>query len=980
MDAAPIPQQPAPPATGHTGVMVAFYLPPLAASQLARPGGELPEELHLTLAYLGDTSDLDPSARILIDKILADFASYQSPIGGEVSGIGLFNTPEGGETNAFYASFDSPRLAKFRAAIVDQLRWADVEVVSNHGFTPHITLAYIPKGKPLPAVELPALPVVFESVWLSWGDERTEYPLLGRTVKAVALYRTMRTLKAADRSKVRKVMGEWKRGSLHSGSKKGPKVTDRRQAIAIALNQANKCAATYKANYGAHVGEAIQGNLGRGAGGKFAKVGDSQVASAEQRGAKIIAAGQPKGKPYKMLPPEKPKGGGKGKGGKKGGGKGGAAKKTPEEKKAELAAKQTENLTNNITALLGPDFAELFTVGDGPFDIAGAKPEYGDKLVEFGLAVKHDDGTYDLNGNGRAFIRAAQRDDPNGAKTILGAAQRQAADARNSQAKRDQVAADKKNAADQKKADQEKKRQEAAQKKLEAQKKPKGGGGGKGTVAKPVKPAKPTADQKVLDQRQKRDDTLAKVLDPELVDAVAAFADDPAAQLDPALSKKLVDQGILQQDSTGGLRMGGTAHMLLAAATRGDERAARDALSRAQDQATRRAEIKRKRLEAEAKKKSKTTKETGEPGNLTVFKDATGRYRWLSISSSAFRDQDGEIVSLKALTEDVDRADREGQYGPLRLWHTPGYDIGDCDFNAMHGRLLVESGTFKNEAFGVALARSEKELGVSIGFGHPQDQPDREGVYHVARRFERSVLPREMASNLFTVFKTQGVKPVMDEKKKGFLAKLFGGDPAAEKALDSVLSQGAETEKEAEKKGITFKAAVPPPDGTMDDQEDMTDMGADETTETPPADEQAYVAEMTVSDLHSQLDALIADTVKRALQPIMDTLTSAAGTADTTTKEVGGLAVALKEVKDLITGQNSKIASLEKTVEKQAGQIAELNGDLPKSLQSRRASQSAETVLPEDSKLKENQPAGDPLNGFLNWASQVALNGPPGQQ
>ena len=42
----------------------------------------------------------------------------------------------------------------------------------------------------------------------------------------------------AQQKKIEKIMGEFKRRKLHSGSKKGPKVTDRKQAIAIALNQA----------------------------------------------------------------------------------------------------------------------------------------------------------------------------------------------------------------------------------------------------------------------------------------------------------------------------------------------------------------------------------------------------------------------------------------------------------------------------------------------------------------------------------------------------------------------------------------------------------------------------------------------------------------------------------------------------------------------------------------------------------------------
>ena len=38
--------------------------------------------------------------------------------------------------------------------------------------------------------------------------------------------------------KVAKVMREYKKGTLHSGSKKGPKVKSRKQAVAIALSEA----------------------------------------------------------------------------------------------------------------------------------------------------------------------------------------------------------------------------------------------------------------------------------------------------------------------------------------------------------------------------------------------------------------------------------------------------------------------------------------------------------------------------------------------------------------------------------------------------------------------------------------------------------------------------------------------------------------------------------------------------------------------
>jgi hypothetical protein len=41
----------------------------------------------------------------------------------------------------------------------------------------------------------------------------------------------------ASKKKVEKVMHEYKEGSLHSGSKKGPVVTSKKQAIAIALSE-----------------------------------------------------------------------------------------------------------------------------------------------------------------------------------------------------------------------------------------------------------------------------------------------------------------------------------------------------------------------------------------------------------------------------------------------------------------------------------------------------------------------------------------------------------------------------------------------------------------------------------------------------------------------------------------------------------------------------------------------------------------------
>ena len=48
----------------------------------------------------------------------------------------------------------------------------------------------------------------------------------------------MTAKKKPNKGKVEKVMKEYSEGKLHSGSKKGPKVTSRKQAVAIAMSEA----------------------------------------------------------------------------------------------------------------------------------------------------------------------------------------------------------------------------------------------------------------------------------------------------------------------------------------------------------------------------------------------------------------------------------------------------------------------------------------------------------------------------------------------------------------------------------------------------------------------------------------------------------------------------------------------------------------------------------------------------------------------
>ena len=218
----------------HTGVMVAFYLEPEEAAKLALPEGSLgagdqasaPEDLHITLAYFGDINNHPQQTKLTMLYNLKWFAECFRPVSGKVSGYALFDSPEG-EPKPFVALFDSPGLESFRNTLKMNMQSEGIYPAANHGFTPHITLAYLADGTKLPDAQIPALDLDFESISLCWGEERYDFPL-------------------------------------------GTYLNDAQfEQYTVKASQAN---------YGAKAGQAIVGKLTRGADGKFSSGGQSTPA------------------------------------------------------------------------------------------------------------------------------------------------------------------------------------------------------------------------------------------------------------------------------------------------------------------------------------------------------------------------------------------------------------------------------------------------------------------------------------------------------------------------------------------------------------------------------------------------------------------------------------------------------------------------------------------------------------------------------
>jgi 2'-5' RNA ligase len=161
----------------RTGVVIALMLPEADAAALMQSS---PESAHVTLVYLGDKADLTEDQRSAIEGVIEQVAGQFGPVTGDVNGIGRFiGTDEG--KDAVYLNYDAPSLPAVRQALVDGLKEAGVQPIENHGFTPHITVAYIASDQETPQIDgLPRTAVTHDGLVLCWGDEHVTFPLEGK--------------------------------------------------------------------------------------------------------------------------------------------------------------------------------------------------------------------------------------------------------------------------------------------------------------------------------------------------------------------------------------------------------------------------------------------------------------------------------------------------------------------------------------------------------------------------------------------------------------------------------------------------------------------------------------------------------------------------------------------------------------------------------------------------------------------------------
>lgn len=162
---------------GHTGAMVALFVPAEVGADLAVDGGEPAGDLHITLAYLGDTAEAAFTEADLVAAV-TPVATDTAPLEGTVSGAGRFTGADG--TDPIWLAADVVGLDELRVAVCSALEAAGIPVDDTHGFQPHITVAYVAAGDPSPLPDPPpSAELRFPELTVTWAENRTQLPFGG---------------------------------------------------------------------------------------------------------------------------------------------------------------------------------------------------------------------------------------------------------------------------------------------------------------------------------------------------------------------------------------------------------------------------------------------------------------------------------------------------------------------------------------------------------------------------------------------------------------------------------------------------------------------------------------------------------------------------------------------------------------------------------------------------------------------------------
>lgn len=158
--------------------MVALYPRPHEAEALALEGGEPADILHCTLCFMGQVPEEDLPGML---DVVRQVAGQHAPLVGTVGGVARFGVSPSSDGLAPAVLLpDVPGLVELRVHVTEALVAAGYDFSREHGYTPHLTLAYL---DPEEAMEVGGYalgePLHFDELVLTRGDVPTGIPLVG---------------------------------------------------------------------------------------------------------------------------------------------------------------------------------------------------------------------------------------------------------------------------------------------------------------------------------------------------------------------------------------------------------------------------------------------------------------------------------------------------------------------------------------------------------------------------------------------------------------------------------------------------------------------------------------------------------------------------------------------------------------------------------------------------------------------------------
>lgn len=214
----------------HTGAMIALLPSQEDAKRLAIDGGEDADELHLTLAYLGEADDwTDDQRRELIDLMRSHTATLDTPIRAQAFGAAHWNP--GGDSPVWVWSISDDRETPEETpdgaqppSLEDTHRAVLAALEDQHGpqipaqhtpWQPHVTAVYTADPDMLASLEERVGPVNLDRIRVGFAGDYTDIPLDGQGSAAAAAMltasqaSTRRALMASALSQAIASSGEW---------------------------------------------------------------------------------------------------------------------------------------------------------------------------------------------------------------------------------------------------------------------------------------------------------------------------------------------------------------------------------------------------------------------------------------------------------------------------------------------------------------------------------------------------------------------------------------------------------------------------------------------------------------------------------------------------------------------------------------------------------------------------------------------------